>query len=93
MRKTIQMLSAVVLAMSSNVAFAADKPLDCATCCKEMACCKDMSCCGKNSCCGAKGKCGKCGTKATSYVPVERSETGYRWDGTTKPTAASNWNR
>lgn len=102
MSKTLQILSAVVLTFSSNMAFAADKPMDCATCCKEMACCKDMKCCGKDSCCGTSGKCDKCETKATStsYVPAERSnisaerrESGYHWDGTTKPTAASNWNR
>jgi len=97
MSKTLQVLSVVVLAFSSSIVFAADKPMDCARCCKEMACCKDMkSCCGKDSsCCGAKGKCDKCDPKATpiSYVPVESKEAGYRWDGTTKPTATSNWNR
>lgn len=91
MSKTLQFLSAVVLSFSPSMVFAADKPMDCATCCKEMACCKNMKCCGKDSCCGAK--CEKCETKATSNVPVERRETGYRWEGTTKPSAESNWNR
>lgn len=75
-------ISAVLLAVTSTVGFAADKAN----------CCKDMDCCKKTSCC-ADGKCDKCEAHVVKEHASTTTYVNRQFDTTTKPTAQQNVQR